>query len=128
MTPFQFLAFILVLTTLGWIGGRLLGVRQPWHHTLIAAFVGMVVGGSFAAAIAARSPGGIRSTDPLVVWGVALLILMSVSVILELAARRDQADRSRARRPGIPRPLRMARGYAARMRRYIQITWIVAKH
>jgi ubiquinone biosynthesis protein len=128
MTPFQLLIFAFVLVILGGIAGRLLGIRQPWHHTLFAAFVGLVIGGSFAAAIAAQTPGGIRSTDPLVIWGVALLVAMSVSVVLQLATQRDQSDRARSQRPGIPRPLRMARRLAARMQRYVQITWIVAKH
>ena len=120
---FGFALYFLILLGFSWLIGRLLGVRQSWLRGMIAAAIGMGAGGSFAVAVARQS--GLKDPDPVILYVVALLVMMSVSVGLELLSRQGPPV---VRPVHLPNPIRALQTNTARAKRYVQVLRILARH
>lgn len=116
--------YFLILLGFSWLIGRLLGVRQSWLRGVISAAIGMGAGGSFAVAVARQS--GHDQPDPVILFAVALLVMMGVSVGLELLSR--QGPPAVVRPVSLPHPIRALQTNAARTKRYIHVLRILARH
>ena len=121
---FGFALYFLILLGFSWLIGRLLGVRQSWLRGVISAAIGMGAGGSFAVAVARQS--GQEQPDPVILYVVALLVMMSVSVGFDLMSRHGGPVVIRPVR--LPNPVRALKTNAARTQRYVQVLRILARH
>lgn len=121
---FGFALYFLILLGFSWLIGRLLGVRQSWLRGMISAAIGMGAGGSFAVTVARQS--GLKDPDPVILYVVALLVMMGVSVGLDLLSRQGPPVAVRPMR--LPNPIRALQTNAARAKRYVQVLRILARH
>ncbi|HEY7848892.1 MAG TPA: AarF/UbiB family protein, partial [Ktedonobacterales bacterium] len=119
---------VLLIAALGWLAGRLLGIRQSWLRGLIASTLGVGAAAILALAVAPQNPLPYPVFFLLIILLPSLLISMGVSALLELVARPGPLVRVEGRLARAPHPIRAIRRWAARERRYSQITWIAARH
>lgn len=112
-----------ILWAISWIGERLLGFHQRWYRRLAAAVIGQAGGGAIAVSIAEQSG---AQPEPVVVFTLALLIMMGVSVMFDLLLRRDPSNPSRG--INVFRSLTTVRTRAANIRRYFQVIRIATRH
>ena len=97
-------------------------------RALIAAVLGLSVGVVLALALAPQNPLPYPLFFLLVILLPSVLVSMGVSSLLELLARPGPLVRVESRLLQTPHPIRAFRRWAARERRYSQITWIAAQH
>ena len=118
----EVIVLVLLLAT---AGGRLLGVRLPLRHALLAGLPGLAAGVVFAYLADRRHPGHI--TPQVVGTGVvaAIVTTMLAMVLVELLARPARQDLVLG---GLPHPWRALRRMAQRTRRYGQLTRIAARY
>jgi ubiquinone biosynthesis protein len=111
------------------VGGRLLGIRLRWRRAVLAGFAGLVLGWIAAWSINGQRHGPQRLPWPAVLFG-ALVATMLIAVLLELLARprRLAAAGRRLHASPLPHPVRSLRQRAGRIRRYLQVTRIAARH
>src|SRR4051794_3343603 len=103
-TSINFGAGVLVVLPLwvaaiGWLSGRVLGVRVGAWRTAVAASVGWLLGVVATAAVLPRGEGRLTIIVPLAVF-FGVLATLPLAIVLDLVARR---------RPGRPRPRRLWR-------------------
>ncbi|MBC8162091.1 MAG: AarF/ABC1/UbiB kinase family protein [Roseiflexaceae bacterium] len=113
--------FAVVLTALGWLGGRLLGGRPSWRRALLAALFGVLTGGAFAWNVASQTTNE-NEVNPLTIYTVALLMTMGVFVILELMVIR-RSEPAQPDIPVLPPPRQTLRLRLERARRYCTLVW-----
>ncbi|MBC8163331.1 MAG: AarF/ABC1/UbiB kinase family protein [Roseiflexaceae bacterium] len=118
--------FAVVLTALGWLGGRLLGGRPSWRRALLAALVGVFTGGAFAWNVASQTT-SVNEVNPLTIYTVALLVTMVVLVLLELVVVRP-ATPALAGAAVFPHPHQPLRERLARTPRYGKIVWLAVRY
>lgn len=119
---------VALIVALGWLAGRLLGIRQSWLRGLIASTLGVAAATVLALTVAPQNPLPYPVFFLLIILLPALLISMGVSALLELVARPGPLVRVEGRLLRAPHPIRAIRRWSARERRYSQITWIAARH
>jgi len=107
-----------------WIARRLLGLGpgRSWR-TIASGFIGWLAGGAVLLLVYERT----SNTATLFILSLAVptVFTMLALVVLELGARPGRP----ARPPGtIPHPVRGVREWFARLRRYVQIVRIAARH
>ncbi len=119
---------VVLIAALGWLAGRLLGIRQSWLRGLIASTLGVGAAAILALAVAPQNPLPYPVFFLLIILLPSLLISMGISALLELVARPGPLMRVEGRLLRTPHPIRAIRRWLARERRYTQITWIAARH
>jgi ubiquinone biosynthesis protein len=123
------LATLAVVVIMARVGGRLLGVRLGWWRALAAGFPGLVIGFLIVWAATGRRQGRQYLPVPAVLLS-ALVATMLIAVLLELLARpgRLAVMAGRLRGSPLPHPVRAVRQRAARGRRYLVVSRIIARH
>ncbi len=114
------------IVLIAWVAGRLLGVRHSWTTTLLSGATGWLAGVAFALIVAQndiRAPG-----FTLHVWLFAVIFTMSALAAFDMLAKPGGLARAQTGLATIPRPLRALRRRSERVRRYVQLTRIAAKH
>jgi hypothetical protein len=108
------LASVVLITALGWLGGRLLGVQQSWARALIAAVLGLSAGVVFALALAPQNRLPYPLFFLLVILLPSVLVSMGVSALLELLARPGPLVGVESRLVRTPHPIQAIRRWAGR--------------
>lgn len=113
------------ILAIAFLAGRLLGVRRSVGAAVVSGVVGWLAGASLALAIA-RGENGAGFTRNLFLFST--FFAMSASAWIELLAKPGALARARTGLASIPRPVRSIRRRSRRIRRYAQITRVVAKY
>lgn len=115
---------IVVTLVVATVGSRLLGVRVPLRRALVTGLAG-VAAGVFAGYLAGRHHQDVYSPAvvgaALVTAVVSAMLLMVLAELLARPARRDAGG-------GAAHPLRALRRTARSIRRYAELSRIVARH
>ncbi|WP_306366633.1 AarF/ABC1/UbiB kinase family protein [Nocardiopsis sp. CC223A] len=127
---FSLMFFVLMMIGVGLLASRMMGVPFSVPRLLLAGLVGLVLGSAVGALLYYGSPERLMeqaspiSPTPgyvIVVLAMSAVVAMLAFVGLELAVPRGTR----------PRPLQAVRAvvdWFGRVRRYRQITWILARH
>jgi ubiquinone biosynthesis protein len=111
---------------IAWVAGRLLGVRRSWTMSLLAGITGWLAGVVFSLILAnndVQAPGFTGH-----VWLFSVIFTMCALAALDMLAKPGSFARAQAGFISVPRPLRALRRRSERVRRYLQLTRIAAKH
>jgi len=121
---------LVVVVILARVGGRLLGVRLGWGRALGAGWLGLIVGIITVWAVSGRRAHGPRDLQWLPVLFAALIATMLIAVLMELLARpgRFAAMEDRLLNSPVPHPWRAVRQRLSRIRRYVTVSRIAARH
>jgi len=114
------------IVVIAWGAGRLLGVRRSWTTTLLSGVTGWLAGVGFSLILHSgdiRSPGFTGH-----VWLFSVIFTMCALAAFDLLARPGSLARAQTELVSVPRPLRALRRRGQRVRRYVQLTRIAAKH
>jgi ubiquinone biosynthesis protein len=110
---------------MAWVAGRLLGTRHSWLATLASGVTGWIGGVAFAVIL----HGGdlLSGGFTLHVWLFSIVFTMTALAAFDMVARPGAFARAQAGAISIPRPLRALRRRSQRVRRYAQLTRILAR-
>ena len=124
LMPIVLLINLLWMLVFAWVARRLLGLGPgPLSKTMAAGFLGWLGCGVVGLLVFEQTSN--RGTLLAVTFAASILFTMLAVVALELAARPGRP----AKPPGtIPHPVRNVRERIARLRRYVQIVRIAARH
>src|SRR2546423_213560 len=108
------------------VAGRLLGTKRSASATAVSALVGWTAGATLAVVLARNhEKGDAGFTRNL--WLFSTFFAMSASVWMEMLAKPGALARAQ-RDLRIPHPVRAVRNRTRRLRRYAQISRIIARH
>src|SRR5215813_389802 len=124
------LVTLAVVVILARVGGRLLGVRLRWGRALAAGWLGLIVGIITVWAVSGRRAHGPHNLQWPPVLFAALIATMLIAVLMELLARpgRFAAMEDRLLNSPVPHPWRAVRQRLSRIRRYVTVSRIAARH
>ncbi len=114
------------IVVIAWVAGRLLGVRRSWTTTLLSGVTGWLAGVGFSLILHSndiRSPGFTGH-----VWLFSVIFTMCALAAFDMVARPGSLARTQTGLVSVPRPFRALRRRGQRVRRYVQLTRIAAKH
>ncbi len=114
------------IVLVAWVAGRLLGVRRSWTMSLLAGLTGWLAGVAFSLILASNDIQAPGFTGH--VWLFSVIFTMCALAAFEMLAKPGSFARVQAGLVSVPRPLRALRRRGQRVRRYLQLTRIAAKH
>lgn len=117
----SFLDVAILLLIMGWLAGRLLGVKRGFWRALTAGLIGLAAGyllvyAQFGGVENLQDPGDVVKLG-LGFLGYVLLVTMLASIVIDAILR----PRSGRRRPRVPRPFRWVASKFALVQRLWQI-------
>jgi ubiquinone biosynthesis protein len=126
LTGWRLVTSLLGVVAIAFVAGRLLGTRRSLGATLLSAVIGWTSGATLAIVLARNHEHGDAGFTRNL-WLFTTFFTMSASVWLEMLAKPGALARAQ-RSLAVPHPLRAMRRRAQRVRRYAQISRILARH
>ena len=126
LTGWRLVTSILGVIVVAFVAGRLLGTKRSATATLLSALIGWTAGATLAVVLARNhEKGDAGFTRNL--WLFTTFFTMSASVWMEMLAKPGAFARAQ-RDLKVPHPIRALRNRVRRVRRYAQISRIIARH
>ncbi len=126
LTGGRLVTSVLGVIVVAFVAGRLLGTKRSATSTLLSALIGWTAGAILAVVLARNhEKGDAGFTRNL--WLFSTFFAMSASVWMEMLAKPGAFARAQ-RQVRIPHPVHAVRSRVRRVRRYAQISRIIARH
>ncbi|MCH9814842.1 MAG: AarF/ABC1/UbiB kinase family protein [Actinomycetia bacterium] len=123
-----FIDVLLILIVIGWLTGRILGVKRGFFRAIVAGLVGLIAGQIL---VLVQFPDEENFSDPedllrlgLGFFGYVLLVTMITSLVLEAVLK----PRDQRRRPRLPHPIRWIKRKFALLQRLQEIALAARRH